>query len=150
MLSSPGITGASTGASLASFSQTLYNGTIDIGTATYTVTPTCYGVPFKVTITVRPFSMPGITITEDYCTIGDGKVKLTSSPRTLASYLWSNGSTDDSIIIDKSGLYSLNVTDINGCSNRTSVNIGNELVINGDFLRERMWGIPQDTLGIHV
>jgi hypothetical protein len=56
-------------------------------------------------------------------------------------YKWSDGSFNDSIVVKKSGLYFVYVTDSNGCSNSSSINVkigsGMDIQINGekDFCR---------------
>jgi len=60
------------------------------------------------------------TITPDgpttFC-LGDS-VELTSSPGT--TYIWSNGGTDQKVMIKTSGDYSVQVTDANGCTSPAS------------------------------
>ena len=83
------------------------------------------------------FSIPAITITEptplslstsqlDAGCNGatDGSASVTSSGATPSySYLWTTGETTASIAGLAAGLYSVTVTDINGCAESTSVDI---------------------------
>jgi len=75
---------------------------------------------------------PVANIAADYCTPGNGNVLL-SSINSYSSYLWNNDSTQNNITINQAGIYNLIVTDVNGCRADTSVNIGDEQVINGNF-----------------
>lgn len=80
------------------------------------------------TVTVIP--PPAITITTNYCGTG-GNVELTSN--TFNSYLWNTGETTQSITVDLAGIYTITVTDANGCTNLNAVTVANELVTNGKF-----------------
>lgn len=48
-------------------------------------------------------------------TLCDGETLSISAPDGYSSYVWSNGSTDQSIEITEGGVYSLKVSDENGC-----------------------------------
>jgi hypothetical protein len=67
----------------------------------------------------------------DYCT-NPGKVILTAQPSSGVTYLWNTGAKTQSITVDVVGNYSVKVT-TGGCSASASMQVGNELVINGDF-----------------
>ncbi len=66
-------------------------------------------------ITVTVNANPVATITPDgsttFCEGGD--VTLSATP--ASEYLWSNGETTSSILVDASGSYSVTITDANGC-----------------------------------
>jgi uncharacterized repeat protein (TIGR01451 family) len=55
-------------------------------------------------------------------TCADNLVTLTASPAG-ATYLWSNGDTNQSTSISTSGLYSVTVTDANGCTNTAETTV---------------------------
>lgn len=88
-------------------------------------------------------SLP-ITVYSDPIVILDKNSSLCEgSSRTLnagafSTYRWNTGSNDRSITIDKIGLYSVTVTDNNGCTGTDSVNISTLLPSPKDFL-------PKDT-----
>ncbi len=76
---------------------------------------------------------PEVSISADYCT-NPGEVILTASPASGVSYLWSTGETTQSITVDVVGNYSVEVTtNSGGCTGSTEMNVGQELVTNGDF-----------------
>jgi len=107
-------------------------GVTPTGTTTYTATYTdpntyCPGSN-SVTVTVNPPPVP--TITADYC-IDRPKVRLTASSH--ASWLWNTGATSQTIDVDVAGRYTVTVTDANGCTGTTFIQVAQELVTNGDF-----------------
>jgi hypothetical protein len=84
-------------------------------------------------VTVLP--LPQVTIaTSGSTTICEGEnVVLTSSPSS--SYFWSNGSISQSITVDQSGVYTVQCTSTNGCSNisapkTVNVNLNTSSIIN--------------------
>jgi len=103
-----------------------------------------------VKIATQAFSSPVFDIDQDFCSLDSGKVLLTPTNTTFPFYLWSTDSTTTSIVIQQSGSFSLTATDINGCRTTKSVNVGEELLINGDFSLGRdvgyytnyTWGPP--------
>ncbi|MFN3916687.1 MAG: LamG-like jellyroll fold domain-containing protein [Flavobacteriales bacterium] len=82
--------------------------------------PGCGAVALNNTATITIFAPHSVNITANgslsFCT-GDN-VELTAT--TASSYLWSNGATTQSIIVNTSGTFSVTVTDTNGCSNTSS------------------------------
>jgi len=48
---------------------------------------------------------------------------VTLNPGQFSAYLWSNGSTSQTLNVDTSGSYNVMVTDVYGCQNSASVNI---------------------------
>lgn len=115
-------------------------GTITLATGIL-VSPTTFNVlatsgpgcsaQMPITPTVNINALPVVTITPDYCSLGGGKVLLTSN--AFASYLWSTGATTQSIIVDIAGTYTITVTDGNGCVGTGFINVAKELVVNGNF-----------------
>jgi gliding motility-associated-like protein len=77
----------------------------------------CHAVDSIVVTTIPTVSIPNFGITETTCngSIGSAWVKpaLGTAPYT---YLWSTGETTDSIINKSVGIYSVTVTDKNGCT----------------------------------
>lgn len=106
--------------------------TPEAGTHVYTVTTSdgngCSRVSNEVSITVHPTPRP--VITADYCS-DRPKVRLTSD--SYNSYLWSTGETTQSILVDLAGNYTVTVTDAYGCTGSGSIQVADELVVNGDF-----------------
>lgn len=79
-------------------------------------------------ITVKP--LPIATITANYCAV-PGKIQLTASGGD--TYLWNTGQTVNPILVDLAGNYSVTAT-LGGCTSTPfALNVGQELVINGDF-----------------
>ncbi|MES2568101.1 MAG: T9SS type A sorting domain-containing protein [Bacteroidota bacterium] len=90
-------------------------------TTTYTVTGSGGNCTTTTTLTVTVKAAPTATISANgplvFCQ--GNAVTLTSSMGS--SYLWSEGSTTPSIVINSSGDYSVEVTGANGCSATSSV-----------------------------
>ena len=92
---------------------------------TYTVTMTdangCVGTSASITVTVNTALVPTITASGPTTFCQGGSVTLTASAG--ASYLWSTGAVTQSITVNTAGNYSVNVTDINGCSGNSAVTV---------------------------
>ena len=110
------------------------------GTHTYTATTTdsngCTATSNEITVTV--LETPDAFIAADYCA-EPGKVRLTAyGGASGATYAWRNSvgnqiGTSQVIIIDLVDLYSVTVTNPNGCSGFAQLSVSNEFVTNGDF-----------------
>ncbi|MBN1651203.1 MAG: hypothetical protein JW857_07735, partial [Bacteroidales bacterium] len=108
----------------ASFSLTLPNATFWLATLTI------YSFLFAISINKVFAQTPNATITANYCLV-PGKVRLSATGG--GTYYWPyNGSTDQYIDVDLVGTYSVIVT-LDGFSNSASIEVSNEMVINGDF-----------------
>lgn len=69
----------------------------------------------KITINVNP--KPDLKIITDKPTkICEGDSVILSVNKPFLNYLWSNGSNESSIIVKKTGRYSVQVVDTNGCT----------------------------------
>ncbi|WP_421920184.1 hypothetical protein [Marinifilum sp.] len=73
-----------------------------------------------VNVTVHP--NPTVDLGMDQQTCAGGSITLDAG-NTGSTYLWSNGSTSQSITVSTSGNYSVVVTDANGCSATDDVNV---------------------------
>ncbi len=123
------------------------NPTVQATGLTYNPTPTnttnyvirytyssCGGFTFSDTVTVSMTQItPQIAGVNTYCA-GDSTLIYTTQPYNV--YLWSNGSTSDSIWVTQ-GSYTVQVTDANGCTGNSSAYQVTELplpqpVITGD------------------
>ncbi len=94
----------------------------------YSVTVTnangCSAASSSTTVTVNALPTAIISANGNTTFCQGGSVILTSSAG--ASYLWSNGSTSQTITVTTSGNYSVTVTNVNGCSaasSSTTVNV---------------------------
>ncbi|MBS1742856.1 MAG: Ig-like domain-containing protein [Bacteroidetes bacterium] len=103
-------------------------------TTTYTATSTnAAGCSATKTVNVAVSPTPVVTITSDYCVV-PGKVRLTATSVPVAtSYLWSTGATTSFIDVDIAGSFDVTVFAGGGCPGTTSINVAQELVVNGDF-----------------
>ena len=104
-----------------------------IYTATYTDPAT--GCSGSASTTVNVYPTPDATIHADYCAASP-KIRLTTG--AFSTYSWSPlplGETNGKqyIDIDIAGIYTVNVTDANGCTGAASINVSNEYVVNGSF-----------------
>ena len=73
-----------------------------------------------LTLTVNQLPSPTITGNTNIC---EG-VSTTLAALGGTSFLWNNGSTEQAINVSNAGVYSVIVTDANGCSNSTSATVG--------------------------
>jgi hypothetical protein len=69
----------------------------------------------KDSIEVNILPLPQVQITGDTLACPGSMSILTAEAPTAVDYLWSNGSTDAQITVSESGLYTVNVSDSNGC-----------------------------------
>ena len=72
-----------------------------------------------LTLTVNQLPTPTITGNTNIC---EG-VSTTLAALGGTSFLWNNGSTGQTINVSNAGVYSVTVTDANGCSNSTSATV---------------------------
>jgi hypothetical protein len=78
----------------------------------------CLSTSNPFAVTVLPLPQVNV-VSSGSTTLCQGEsVTLTCTP--ASSYFWSNGSLNQSIIVNQSGSYSVNVTGSNGCSNTSS------------------------------
>lgn len=78
--------------------------------------------------TIEVFSLPVITLTDVISTCGD---QITLNPELIGvTYLWSDNSVADTLIVTNSGSFSLLVTDGNNCSNSQTT----EVSLNSTFV----------------
>ncbi len=103
-------------------------------TTTYTATATnAAGCNRTQTVVVAVNPTPVVTITADYCAV-PGKVRLTATSVPAAtSYIWSNGATTSFIDVDVAGSFDVTVFAGGTCPGTASINVAQELVVNGDF-----------------
>jgi len=121
-----------TGASYSSTSNTVsvdFSASATSGTLSVSASNSC-GTSSARSIAITVNDIPAASISPDYCT-GTGFVKLSASAGT--TYLWSTGQTSPFIQVDQAGEYSVNITNAAGCQASTSIQVAQELVINGNF-----------------
>lgn len=75
---------------------------------------------------------PVVTIKADYCSVA-GKVLLKATSTQNGAFLWSTGETTSNIFVDIVGNFSVKVTTPQGCVGTGSIQVGKELVVNGNF-----------------
>ena len=95
-----------------------------LSTTTYVVTITnANGCTDQDTVVVTVYPLPGPAITPSgptsFCQ--GGQVTLTSDP--FNSYLWNTTATTQSITVNQSGTYSVNVTDTNTCAAQSQITV---------------------------
>lgn len=82
----------------------------------------CKGVSAPTIVNINPAPFSTITASGPTTFCQGGSVTLSTS--LGSSYLWSNGATTQSIIVNNSGNYSVKVTNSNGCSSTsTPINV---------------------------
>jgi len=89
----------------------------------YSVTVTdAFGCSNVCSVIIDVFALPICTISGDQ-TICDGQSTDFCAPTGLASYLWSNGATTNCINVNIAGIYSVTVTNSDGCTSVCSVTL---------------------------
>lgn len=103
-------------------------------TTTYTVSyiNPISGCGNSASVTVVTKEPPDAQIVADYC-IEPGFIQLTALGGV--SYYWHTvpPSTNQVILVDEAGIYSVTVTGANGCQATVYLNVSNELVVDGSF-----------------
>jgi hypothetical protein len=96
---------------------------MSVGNNTVTIQATqlgCGSVTMNNSATLTVLALPSVSITPSsslsFCEGEDVTLTATSA----SSYLWSNGATTPSILVDASGTFSVTITDANGCSATSS------------------------------
>lgn len=89
--------------------------------ATVTTSEGCTAVSDAITVVVDPMEIPTITVSGDTTFCEGGSVMLTSSPS--ASYVWNTGETSQSIVVNKSGAYTVTTQGLCGQFTSTPMNV---------------------------
>ncbi len=95
-----------------STSQTLTTGTAGSYSVTVTDANGCSATSSPVVVTVNP--LPTVDLGGDRAICTGSTATLDAGP--FASYLWSDNSTNRTLVTGTAGSYSVTVTDVNGCS----------------------------------
>ena len=105
------------------------------GNYPYTINSTVScGTPPTATGTINVSAKPTVRITADYCSVpGSIKLRATVTPAGTYTYLWSNGTTRDTTLVNVAGIHSVRVTNAAGCIGTASIQVGLELAENGNF-----------------
>jgi hypothetical protein len=72
-------------------------------------------------VIVNPLPAQPVVSLVGAATLCEGQTTLLVAPAGFASYLWSDGSTNDSLVVNATGSYSVQVTNANGCQSTASV-----------------------------
>ena len=92
-------------------------------------------------------SLVGISLGADTALCAGNSISLQNSPAANLSYLWNTLNTSSSQLIDTSGLYTLQVTNQNACSNSDEIYVevvGVAPTLNFDFPSEVCQGLTVD------
>ena len=90
----------------------------------------CYATVTDTVNITAPLVSGNITAYPDTIVCAGTPVLLVAPFCPSCSYLWNNGSTNDSITVTSTGIYAVNITDINGCIYSTFIKI---IVNQGPF-----------------
>jgi gliding motility-associated-like protein len=108
----------------------------DVISCTLTSNANCAAVPQvtsnSLSISIHPDPVVVLDKTNSIC---EGSSRILDAG-IFASYLWNTGSTNRTIAINNIGLYSVTVTDINGCSGTDITNVATLLPSPKKFLPE--------------
>lgn len=107
-----------------SWSTGSITGTINVvSTGTYTVTVVdSNGCSNSDTINITIHSLPEVDLGND-TTLCGGNLTLVGGTITSQSYAWTTGFITSSIVVSSSGLYSVTVTDANGCDQTDDIEV---------------------------
>lgn len=101
--------------------------TMGVGVNVITIVATqagCGNVNITDTARINVIAMPNATITPSGPTTFCSGGNVTLSVAMSSSYLWSNGATSQTILVNSSGSYSVAITNASGCvSNSSAVNV---------------------------
>ena len=81
------------------------------------------GCSSTCSVTVGANPLPVCSITGDLSLCGVGQTTQLCAPPGFASYLWNTGAISNCITAGAAGIYTVTVTDINGCSSTCSVTV---------------------------
>jgi gliding motility-associated-like protein len=86
------------------------------------------GRPYNTCLNSLPFavnfsSLTNFTLGNDTLLCSPASITLNANKPYVTSYLWQNGSTDETQQVDTSGLYWVRLTDEYGCVRKDSINI---------------------------
>ncbi|HJW31265.1 MAG TPA: gliding motility-associated C-terminal domain-containing protein, partial [Saprospiraceae bacterium] len=76
-----------------------------------------------------PFSLSALQADNTACTAPNGSIAITISPPGNYNFIWSNGFFTEDLANLSSGVYTVTVTDSNGCTTTASFNIGDQVII---------------------
>ncbi len=94
------------------------------GAGTYAVRITSFsGCSNTDTITVSVLANPLVNLGGDSLFCGTIAISLDAGPGQSA-YLWNDGSTSQSLAVNDSGSFSVEVTDVNGCQSQDTIVLG--------------------------
>jgi hypothetical protein len=82
----------------------------------------CHGPAHNGTITITEKPLPVVDLGPDI-TIVEGEPTLLDATSFFAGYLWSDGSTGQTLQVSTAGTYRVTVTDYDGCSNAGFINV---------------------------
>jgi len=83
----------------------------------------CYDTLVQNVIVNSPAASGNITAFPDTVVCAGTDVLLVAPLCPTCTYLWNNGSTNDSIVVTATGIYTVTITDPNGCSYSTFISI---------------------------
>ncbi len=132
-------TGANAGLPAGAGSPSANNKQITVNPAiatNYTVSvANTYGCPVTQAVNVGVYAVPTLNITANYCPAApnQNKVALTANGVGFTSLLWNTGETAATIYVDIAGAYQVIGTTANNCTVIATINVAQELVVNGDF-----------------
>ena len=131
---------------------------INLSAGTYTLTVTL-GVSciqtasFTVTNENIPFEVSGTTSPNTSCTTPNGSIDLSVSPPATYTYEWMNGATNEDLLNLDTGIYTVTVTNSEGCvitSSFTVETIVPDIDISGIAIANTSCEIPNGIIDISV
>ncbi len=97
--------------------------TITVGPGAYSVTVTANNCTASDAVTLGQHPAAMVDLGAD-TTLCPGQSILLNATQVGASYLWQNGSTASTLLVNTPGTYDITLTDINGCTAQDAIDVG--------------------------
>jgi gliding motility-associated-like protein len=108
--------------------------------------PDCYGI-VPVQLVIHTFNPDNFSDETVY--LCDGNPVTLAVPNIFSSYLWSTANTGNSIVVTTPGIYSVAVTDVNGCSVTKNFNVLASGIAAIDWVEIHDFSQEQNSVLVH-
>ncbi|MCX6271701.1 MAG: hypothetical protein NTU44_10865, partial [Bacteroidetes bacterium] len=104
------------------------------------------------TINFSIFPLPVVFLGSDTTLIYQGQTILLNAGNPGCSFLWSDGSTDQTLSVDIAGIYWVSVTNDQGCSQTDTIVVNNQILssLQGILVYNNSFSTPLDSLTVYL